>query len=47
MNAYVRKFALRVPADCVAADTAEHEAQALDHMRRTMKADIRPSAEGF
>lgn len=46
-DAYVRKFALRVPADCVAADTAEHEAQALDHMRRTMKADIRPSAEGF
>jgi nicotinamidase-related amidase len=44
-DAYVRKFKLWVPADCVAADTQEHEDQALDHMRRTMKADIRPSTD--
>jgi nicotinamidase-related amidase len=43
-DAYVRKFKLWVPADCVAADTEEHEAQALALMKRTMKADIRPSA---
>jgi nicotinamidase-related amidase len=42
-DAYVRKFSLWVPADCVAADTSEHERQALDHLKRTMKADIRPS----
>jgi nicotinamidase-related amidase len=44
-DAYVRKFRLWVPADCVAADDEEHERQSLDHMRRTMKADIRPSTE--
>ena len=42
-DAYVRQFKLWVPADCCAADTEDHERQALDHMRRTMKADIRPS----
>ena len=42
-DAYVRQFKVRVPSDCVAADTAAHEAQALDHMARTMKADTRPS----
>ena len=42
-DAYVRKFSIWVPADCVAADTREHERQALDHLKRTMKADIRPS----
>jgi nicotinamidase-related amidase len=42
-DAYVRQFKLWVPSDCVAADTEEHERQALDHMRRTMKADVSPS----
>lgn len=46
-DAYVRQFKLRIPSDCVAADTAEHEAQALEHMSRTMKADVGPSAEGI
>ena len=45
-DAYVRKFRLWVPSDCVAADTEEHERQTLDHMARTMKADIRPSGVG-
>jgi nicotinamidase-related amidase len=42
-DAYVRKYKLWIPSDCVAADTAEHEREALDHMQRTLKADIRPS----
>jgi nicotinamidase-related amidase len=45
-DAYVRKFKLWVPSDCVAADTEAHERQALEHMQRTMKADIRPSGVG-
>ena len=45
-DAHVRQFKLWVPSDCVAADTEEHERQALEHMRRTMKADIRPSGVG-
>lgn len=42
-DAHVRQFKLWVPSDCVAADSEEHERQALDLMRRTMKADVRPS----
>jgi nicotinamidase-related amidase len=42
-DAYVRKFDLWIPADCVAADTPKHEAHALEHLRRTMKADTRRS----
>jgi nicotinamidase-related amidase len=42
-DAYVRKFELWIPADCVAADTEAHEREALGHMQRTLKADIRPS----
>ena len=46
-DAYVRKYELWIPSDCVAADTAEHEREALDQMHRTLKADIRPSTEGI
>ena len=42
-DAHVRQYKVWVPEDCVAADTEEHERQALDHMRRTMKADTAPS----
>lgn len=42
-DAYIRKFKVWVPRDCSAADTPEHEAEALDLMQRTMKADIRPT----
>jgi nicotinamidase-related amidase len=42
-DAYVRKFKLRIPSDCVAADTEEHEREALEHMQRTLRADIQPS----
>jgi nicotinamidase-related amidase len=44
-DAYVRKYKLWLPSDCVAADTPEHERQALDLMQRTLRADIRPSTE--
>jgi nicotinamidase-related amidase len=43
-DAHVRKFRIWAPADCAAADTQEHEAEALDLMQRTMKADIRPTS---
>jgi nicotinamidase-related amidase len=42
-DAYVRKYKLWIPSDCVAADTPEHEHEALEHMKRTLKADIRPA----
>ena len=43
-DAYVRQFNLWVPSDCVAADTPAHEKHALDHLKRTMKADTSPSS---
>ncbi|HEY9282017.1 MAG TPA: isochorismatase family cysteine hydrolase [Pyrinomonadaceae bacterium] len=44
-DAYMRDFHLFVPEDCVAsADPRENE-HALEHMRRVLKADTRPSAE--
>jgi nicotinamidase-related amidase len=44
-DAYVRKYKLWVPSDCVAADTLDHEREALDHMHRTLRAEIRPSTQ--
>ena len=44
-DAYMRDFQLIVPSDCVAAEEPEESAYALDHMRRVLKADTRPSAE--
>jgi hypothetical protein len=32
-----------VPADCVASQDAEENRHALRHMKRVLKADIRPS----
>jgi nicotinamidase-related amidase len=37
-DAYVRKFSVWVPADCVAAMTPAYERSALVHMARTLKA---------
>lgn len=42
-DAYMRDFRLVVPADCVASQDAEENRHALRHMRRVLKADIRPS----
>jgi nicotinamidase-related amidase len=42
-DAYMRDFRLVVPADCVASQDPEENRHALRHMRRVLKADIRPS----
>ena len=42
-DAYVRQYALRIPADCTAGFTAAQERSALAHMARTLKADTRPT----
>ena len=44
-DAYMRDFHLHIPADCVASSDDEENRHALEHMRRVLKADIRPSAE--
>lgn len=44
-DAYMRDFHLFIPADCVASADAQENRHALEHMRRVLKADIRPSAE--
>ena len=43
-DAYLRKYALWVPADCVAAERASYERAALAHMARVTKADVRAAA---
>jgi nicotinamidase-related amidase len=43
MDAYLRGYAVWVPADCVAAESAEIRDQALALMARVLKADVRPS----
>ena len=42
-DAYRRDFHLVVPSDCVASVDAGHTRQALEHVRRVLKADITPS----
>ena len=44
-DAYMRDYALYVPEDCVAANTAEETSYALTQMHKVLKADIRDSAE--
>jgi nicotinamidase-related amidase len=44
-DAYLRDYEIYIPSDCVASRTVEANETALDYMRRTMKADTRPSAE--
>jgi nicotinamidase-related amidase len=44
MDAYVRGYSLWVPRDCVAAESDEAKVNALEHMRRVCKANVRPSA---
>jgi nicotinamidase-related amidase len=42
-DAYLRDFRLCVPRDCVAANTAAENDNALEQMRVVLKADVRPS----
>ena len=44
MDAYVRGYSLWVPQDCVAAESDDAKANALEHMRRVCKASVRASA---
>ena len=44
-DAYMRDYTLYVPGDCVAANSARESSNALDEMKRLLKADIRPSDE--
>ena len=41
-DAYLRKYALWVPEDCVASERDAYRSAALAHMARTLKADVRP-----
>ena len=43
-DAYLRDFHLVIPPDCVASIEAAHTRQALEHMRRVLKADLTPSS---
>ena len=45
-DAYLRKYALRVPADCVASERSSYCKDALAYMARVMKADVRSSRAG-
>ncbi|MCA1815559.1 MAG: cysteine hydrolase [Acidobacteria bacterium] len=42
-DAYMRDFNLFIPEDCVASADPEENEHALEHMRRVLKADTRPS----
>jgi len=42
-DAYLRDYHLVVPPDCVASIDPAHTRQALEHMRRVLKADLTPS----
>jgi nicotinamidase-related amidase len=44
-DAYMRDFNLFIPEDCVASADPDENEHALEHMRRVLKADTRPSAE--
>lgn len=44
-DAYVRDYALHVPADCVASNTEQDDRHALAHMAKVLKADVTPSAK--
>jgi nicotinamidase-related amidase len=44
-DAYLRDFSLVVPRDCVASNTEEENRNALDQMKKVLKADTRSAAE--
>ena len=44
-DAFMRDFHIIIPADCVASNDAEENAQALEQMKKVLKADITPSTE--
>jgi nicotinamidase-related amidase len=42
-DAYVRKYRLWIPRDCVVSLRDQDRRRSLDHMRRVLKADVRSS----
>jgi len=42
-DAYLREFGLRIPVDCVASESRTALREAMSHMTRVLKADVRPS----
>lgn len=44
-DAYMRDFALHVPADCVTAGAPAHTQAALDYMERVLQADVTPATD--
>ena len=42
-DAYMRDFKVKVPSDCVVANTATENSNALNEMKRILKADTAPS----
>ena len=44
-DAYMRDYALVIPADCVTSNTVQENKSALHLMQHVLKADIRPSTE--
>lgn len=44
-DAYMRDLEVIVPSDCCAANTMKEHEWSLDEMKRTLKADVRPSAQ--
>jgi nicotinamidase-related amidase len=45
-DAYLRKYALWVPGDCVASEQDAYRRAALAYMARTLKADVTPAGSG-
>jgi nicotinamidase-related amidase len=44
-DAYMREFSIAIPADCVVSLNEDRNRSALEHMRASLKADIRPSGK--
>jgi nicotinamidase-related amidase len=44
-DAYMRDYHLIIPGDCVASLDSRENTHALEHMKRVLKADIRPSEQ--
>ena len=45
-DAYLHGYELWIPADCIAAESATIERQAIGYFRRVLKADVRPTTGG-
>lgn len=44
-DAFLRDYRLFIPSDCIASQSSEANERSLEHMRKALKADTRPSVE--